>query len=158
MWKATPNCHLCEIQQIKLCHHILYILNLNLWMGQTQIAYIHLTVGWIDLDRTIHGPLQQTRWKLTSICPPVWHSVSSHVDHGVSGHRTIQNCSQCHTPHSSFGQKCVQPTKNQVTHNCEEINVRENPGKSIGKENFVDAFLQFYKILTVINALKSSIL
>ena len=95
----------------------------------------------------------------------LFDSVSSHIDHdifmkaksmNIELYRIVPNATHIMQPLDKgvFG-----PLKLKWHLTTRKYN-RENPGKSIGKENFAqkltEAFLQFYKPLTVINAFKAS--
>ncbi|WAQ99701.1 JERKL-like protein, partial [Mya arenaria] len=92
-------------------------------------------------------------------------SVGSHVDHtvfmhakakGIEIYRIVPNATHLMQPLDKgvFG-----PLKGKWNLVSRRYS-RENPGKTIGKENFAEklnvAYLEFYKPLTVINAFKSS--
>ncbi|XP_052219882.1 uncharacterized protein LOC127837083 isoform X2 [Dreissena polymorpha] len=92
-------------------------------------------------------------------------SVSSHVDHsvfmkaiarGIELYRLVPNATHLMQPLDKgvFG-----PLKSRW-HMVSRKYMRENPGKCIGKEVFAqkltEAYLQFYKPITVINSFKSS--
>ncbi|XP_052818209.1 uncharacterized protein LOC128244234 [Mya arenaria] len=95
----------------------------------------------------------------------LFDSVSSHIDpdiflsakaKGIELYRIVPNATHLMQPLDKgvFG-----PMKTKWHGVCRKY-TRENPGKSIGKENFAqkltEAYLQFYKPLTVINAFKAS--
>lgn len=137
---------------------------LNGSLEGSQIAYT--PKGW--MDKTTFAQFMDHFNKYAGNERPVvllFDSVSSHVDHevfmkaksqGIELYRIVPNATHLMQPLDKgvFG-----PLKTKW-HMTARKYTRENPGKCIGKENFAEklkeAFLQFYKPLTVINAFKSS--
>ena len=137
---------------------------LNGSLEGSQIAYT--PKGWMD-KTTFSRFMNHFDQHAGSERPVVllFDSVSSHVDHevfmkakslGIELYRIVPNATHLMQPLDKgvFG-----PLKTKW-HMMARKYTRENPGKCIGKENFAEklkeAYLQFYKPLTVINAFKSS--
>lgn len=137
---------------------------LNGSLEGSQIAYT--PKGWMD-KTTFSRFMNHFDQHAGSERPVVllFDSVSSHVDHevfmkakslGIELYRIVPNATHLMQPLDKgvFG-----PLKTKW-HKTARKYTRENPGKCIGKENFAEklkeAYLQFYKPLTVINAFKSS--
>ncbi|XP_062593403.1 uncharacterized protein LOC134254888 [Saccostrea cucullata] len=137
---------------------------LNGSLDGTDIAYTKK--GW--MDRATFSKFVDHFDRHAGVERPVlllFDSVSSHVDHdvfmkakskGIELYRILPNATHLMQPLDKgvFG-----PLKSKW-HLTSRKYCRENPGKTIGKDNFAiklsETFLQFYKPLTVINAFKSA--